>query len=127
MFTVDGLNITITRGDTGTLEIVFTGDRPLAANRDTVIAALKKTASRKDAIWEKTLIETETGTGESGAYSKYELELESSDTESLSFGAYCWDFRILYGDGQITTPFRKPAVFTVTEVATNLPGGDDGP
>ena len=126
MFAVDGLNITITRGDTGTLEIVFRGDVPLSTNRDTVIAALKKSASRKDATWEKTLVETETGEDDGGAYSKYELELESNDTESLSFGTYCWDFRIIYGDGQITTPFRKPASFVVAEVATNLPREGDG-
>ena len=117
MFRIDGYAISLTRGDTATLEITFTGDAPTA--NDQVITALKKNANRKSAIWEKTIPRQPTG--------EYLLDIASEDTEDLQPGDYWWDIRILYEDGQITTPF-SPAAFHVLEVVTNLPEteGDGG-
>ena len=120
MFTIDSnYAITLTRGDTATLEITFEGDAPTA--EDTVIAAVKASKSAPDAVLEKALVK-EDDQGETGT--KWLLQIESADTEPLAFGAYWWDLRVLYADGQITTPF-PPAPFKVAEVVTDLPDGDD--
>lgn len=120
MFTVDAkYNISITRGDTATLELTFTGDVP--GENDRVIASLKKNPKKADEIWEKELELYGSGTGDDGEpYTTYLLELASADTEGQAFGGYFWDLRILYADGQITTPF-PPAAFNVLEVVTDLP------
>ena len=111
MFAVNEMAISITRGDTATIEITFDGDTP--GEDDTVIASLKRSTRKKDeAIWEKTLTMEDDG--------KFLLNLASEDTENLAYGSYFWDLRILYSDGQITTPFA-PAKFNVLEVVTDLP------
>lgn len=115
MFTVDGFNLTITRGDTATLELTFEGDAPAAA--DSVIAQVKKSPQRLSCEIEKTLLRQEDGT--------YLMEFASADTAELPFGTYSWDLRILYADGQVTTPFA-PAQFRIVEVVTDLPGEGDG-
>ena len=126
MFTIDASNgISITRGDTASLEITFTGDAP--GENDIVLAMLKKSA-RKDrgsALWEKELVLTGSGDSQGVAFSMYELQLASEDTLQLPFGNYFWDVRILYSDGQITTPF-PPAAFSVLEVVTDLPEEGEG-
>lgn len=108
-------SITITRGDTATLEITFYGDSP--GSGDTVIAALKKAPGRTDVIREWTLAPQADGT--------FLLTIDSEDTASLPFGRYFWDLRVLYADGQVTTPFAAKT-FQVTEVVTDLPAGDGG-
>lgn len=116
MFTIDeSYNIAITRGDTATLEIAFDGDAPGA--EDSVLAAVKRTAQRREAVLERTLARQQDGT--------YLLSLASEDTANLAFGTYYWDLRVIYADGQVTTPFA-PAKFAVCEVVTDLPEGDDG-
>lgn len=107
-------SITITRGDTATLEITFYGDAPESG--DTVIAALKKAPGR-EAIREWTLSRQNDGT--------FLLSIDSADTADLPFGRYFWDLRVLYEDGQVTTPFAAKT-FQVTEVVTDLPDGDGG-
>lgn len=125
MFTIDASNgISITRGDTAGLEITFTGDAP--EGNDTVLATLKKSARKDSAIWQKELELTESGVSQSSAFSTYTLELNSEDTLDLPFGSYLWDIRILYSDGQITTPFA-PAAFNVLEVVTDLPEAGEEP
>ena len=108
--------VTLTRGDTATLEISFTGDAPTAA--DTVVAAIKKSPGQLTAILERTLTRQEDGT--------YLLRIESEDTQPLPFGRYFWDLRVLYADGQVTTPFAA-ASFTVTQVVTDLPEAGEDP
>ena len=123
MFSVDAnYGIRITRGDTASLEVTFEGDAPGA--EDTVIASVKKGAKKPDTLLEQELQLVGTGTDGEGAeavsWSKYLLTIASEDTEKLAFGGYVWDLRILYADGQITTPF-PPAAFDVLEVVTELP------
>jgi hypothetical protein len=123
MFTVDANNgIRITRGDTAALEITFEGDVPGAEDR--VIAMIKKGPKKNEALWEKELTLYDSGERQEGQtavpFSTYLMELESEDTQALPFGSYAWDLRILYSDGQITTPFA-PAAFEVLEVVTDLP------
>ena len=117
MFTIDAsYNIAITRGDTATLEITFDGDAP--GEEDSVVASVKKSVHRTDEILSRTLERQQDGT--------YLMTLASEDTADLAFGTYYWDLRVLYADGQVTTPF-SPAKFAVCEVVTDLPEGADEP
>ena len=117
MFTIDeAYNIAITRGDTATLEIAFDGDAPGA--EDAVLAAVKRTAQRREAVFERTLARQQDGT--------YLMTLASEDTQPLAYGTYYWDIRVCYSDGQVITPFA-PAKFSVLEVVTDLPEGADAP
>lgn len=115
MFKLNGFDLTITRGDTASIEFTFTGDAPSESDR--VIAAMKPDKKKKDTLWEKTLERTADG--------KYVLRIESQDTEDLKFGNYWYDIRVLYEDGEIVTPM-EPARFTVGEVVTNLPDDASG-
>ena len=107
MFSIDDFNISITRGDTATIEMVFSGDVP--DETDTVVMSLKRNTNTKEILWEKH------GKCMDG---KALFDIESKDTSKLAFGSYLWDIRIFYHDGQITTPF-KPKIFKVLEVVTN--------
>lgn len=107
MFNIDDLNITISRGDTASLEITFEGDVP--ASGDLVVMSLKSSIRSTETIWEKS------GTCTDGTII---FSLESEDTASLDFGTYYWDLRIFYSDGQITTPF-PPKSIKVVEVVTD--------
>lgn len=107
MFTVNDLNITITRGDTASLEITFTGDVP--SSGDTVVMAVKKALNDGRPVFEKT------GEASEGAIT---FDIDVEDTAQLAFGTYWWDLRIFYSDGQVTTPF-SPRKFIVGEVVTD--------
>lgn len=107
MFSINDLNISITRGDTASIEITFEGDIP--TDGDLVVMSLKRTTSIKTPIWEKT------GECEDGTII---FNISSDDTKDLPFGTYAWDIRIFYKDGQVTSPF-KPKDFKVMEVVTN--------
>lgn len=127
MFTIDSAQgIRITRGDTATLELRFEGDAP--GENDRVIASLKKSArkDRDSALWEKELVLTEFGVSNRIPFSTWQMDLASEDTLDRAFGNYWWDVRILYADGQITTPFA-PAGFEIAEVVTDLPEEGDAP
>lgn len=112
-------SITLTRGDTATLEFKFEGDAP--TSEDTVIAAVKMIKSCDTPSISKVL--------------EYQSEddiwimhFDSVDTEALKPGSYWWDIRIQYNEGQVTTPIR-PSPFIITEVVTDLvsaEAGDDG-
>lgn len=102
----DDLNITISRGDTATLDLTFSGDVPKAG--DTVVMALKTTPRDKNPRWEKVAKGAATVT----------FRIEPEDTKDLPFGDYYWDARIFYQNGNVTTPF-PPKRFTVSEVIAN--------
>lgn len=104
MLNVDGLDIAITRGDTGQFTITFTGDdKP--ENGCVVIISLKKTKTSTYPQWEKRLtVSNDTVT----------VTLTSTDTDQ-AFGQYWWDARIIFRDGTVYTPMN-PASFRVLEV-----------
>lgn len=104
MLNVDGLDIGITRGDTGQFTITFTGDdKP--ENGCVILVSLKKTKTSTYPLWEKRLIvNNDTIT----------VTLTSADTD-LAFGQYWWDARITFRDGTIYTPMA-PASFKILEV-----------
>lgn len=108
MFDISSLNISITRGDTATLEITFQGDVP--TDGDTVVMALKASPKKSETIWEKSASAFDEGV--------VCFEIAVEDTADLPFGTYYWDLRIFYSDGQVTTPF-SPKKFVIQEVVTN--------
>lgn len=116
MFNVDeGNNITITRGDTASLEVRLTGDAP--QDGDSVVLSVKASASRPQAVFEKTADTFEAAPeGEEGVIARFYID--AADTAGMAFGAYRWDLRIFYADGEVVTPMT-PRRFDVAEVITN--------
>lgn len=113
MLTVDGLKISVSRGDTGSITVTFTGeDTP----PDGTIAkvALQKAVNSESPLWEKLL------TIDSG---RVTIPLFSNDTDYLS-GLYCWCLRLLYENGDVYTPMVKPQDFRILPVAGSADGGD---
>ena len=108
MFKVQDLNISLTRGDTAALELTFTGDVPTA--QDSVVMALKTTPRTDTPLWEKSAHPSQEG--------KVLFQFSVEDTASLQFGAYYWDVRIFYNDGQVVTPI-SPHRFNILEVVTD--------
>lgn len=108
MLNIDGLNVEVTRGDTGQFTITFTGtDKP--ENGCVILVSLKKTKTSQTPLWEKRLtVNNDT----------ILVTLTSEDT-SLEFGQYWWDARILFRDGTVYTPMN-PASFKVLEVIGNV-------
>lgn len=115
MFVLNGFDITLTRGDTASIEFTFSGDIP--TDDDRVVASLKCTQTQTNEIWRKTLERTASGT--------YILEIHSADTANLDFGQYWWDVRVFYGDRSVVTPI-PPSSFTIARVVTNLPDTGGG-
>lgn len=109
MYSVDNLNITLTRGDSAALELTFTGEDAPAAG-DLVALALKPNPRVPEAKWEKT--------AEPDEEHKVLFRFLPEDTQDLPFGTYWWDVRIFYSDGAVVTPVA-PHRFNVVEVVTN--------
>lgn len=110
--------IRITRGDTATLEFAFAGDPP--GENDRVISALKKSVYDEESLWVKELqyIGSD-GTGD-GRVSYFRMKIASEDTMNLAKPQNYWDLRVLYENGDITTPFES-AQFKVSEAVTGIP------
>ena len=115
MLNVDGLKISISRGDTGTITITFTGqDTP--PNGTIALVTLQKTMDSEGPIWEKRL---EISGG------RVTIPFYSADTVELSRGKYCWCLRLLYENGDVYTPMDKPQEFEILP-ASGEPGDPNG-
>ena len=109
MIKVEGLEITVSRGDTGTLEINFDscGD-PLI--NTTALISIQKVKGEPNRIWEKR-VEIDDN--------HCVLDLAHEDT-NLPCGDYWWDIRLLSNGGSdIMTPF-EPQKFKIVEVVGNV-------
>lgn len=104
MLNVKGLDIGVTKGDTGQFTITFSGD-DAPENGCIILISLKKTKTSEQCIWEKRMVVAE---------NVVTVTLTSADTE-LPFGQYWWDARIIFRDGTVYTPML-PASFRVLEV-----------
>ena len=108
MFVVNGQSISITKGDTGTFTITFTGDdKP--DDGTTVLVTLKKRKGDNEPVWEKEL---------TVADSAVTVSLAIEDT-NLDFGTYWWDARILFSSEDVYTPMN-PASFKILEVVGDV-------
>ena len=107
MFSVNGNNITISRGDTGALTVTLTGDVP--ADGTIALVTVREDINMAAAVWEKR-IEINDGT--------MVIPILSEDTDIPPMDYY-WDIRLLYQNGDIYTPFA-PALFRVCEVVGDV-------
>ena len=103
MFSLSGLDISITKGDTGTVAVTLTGEVP--PNGTIALVSVKKRPNSNNLIWEKRF------PIQDGAFS---FDLTQADTE-LSPARYWWDIRLLYESGAVFTPM-EPSAFIILEV-----------
>lgn len=115
MIEVDGLKISINRGDTGSITVTFTGeDVPETGTR--VKFGLQKTLDSEEPIWEK-IVQVDSG--------RITIPFYREDTDHAR-GDYLWYVKILYGNGDVYTPMKKPLPFVILPGGVETPGGDDG-
>lgn len=111
MLNTDNLKISISRGDTGTITITFTGqDAP--PDGTVALVTLQKTLDSEETIWEKR-IQVEN--------SRVTIMLLHDDTNHTR-GKYLWCLRLLYANGDIYTPMEAPQTFEI--LAANGEPGD---
>ena len=115
MLETDGLKISLNRGDTGTITITFTG-QDVPEDGTKVKIALQKTLDSEEPLWEKIL---------TVASGRVVVPFYSRDSE-YSRGEYVWCLRLLYANGDVWTPMKKPQPFIILPVAGDTSGGDDG-
>lgn len=115
MLDVNGLKILLSRGDTGSITITFTGqDTP--PDGTIALVTLQKTLDSEEPIWGKEL-------PVSGG--RVTIPFLSGDTVNLSRGMYCWCLRLLYENGDVYTPMEKPQEFEILP-ANGEPGDRNG-
>lgn len=107
MLAVNGEDITISKGDTGTITVTFSGEVP--DNNTVALVTVRENVNKCRAVWEKRLAVYD------GAII---INLLSEDTD-IPFNTYVWDIRLIYENGDIYSPFM-PAKFTVCEVVGDV-------
>jgi hypothetical protein len=102
---INGNNISLTRGDTLILQINITQDgrNYIPGEGDKVRFAMKKSIGDADALILKDI-----------PTDNLILQLDPEDTKNLAFGAYKYDIELTTSDGAVDT-FIGPATFTLTE------------
>lgn len=106
MLDIDGLNISISRGDTEELTFEFEDDVP--PDNTVVSIALKRYPNDKRCIWEKSAVVTD---------GKFTIRFDHSDTD-VSPDTYKWDICLEYEDGEVYHPM-DPADFKILGVVSN--------
>lgn len=108
MFTIDGKNIELTRGDSFSFTMTFTG-RTLPAGCSAIFT-VKKKVKDDEAVIEKTVDVQD---------NKAAVFLYPEDTSGLSTGTYFWDMRVKIplenGSHEVRTPMEY-ASFQLLEV-----------
>ena len=107
MFDVNGTDVTISRGDTGTLTVTLTGDVP--DNSTIALVTVRHDVNRTNVVWEKNFTVND---------GQIIIPLTKNETDIPWFD-YVWDIRLLYENGDIYTPFA-PSVFRVCEVVGDV-------
>lgn len=114
MLEVNGLKISVSRGDTGSVTVTFTGqDTP--PDGTIALVVLQKTMDCPEPIWEKRLTVLN---------GRVTIPFFSGDTNFLR-GMYCWCLRLLYENGDVYTPMEKPQAFEIL-AASGEPGDPNG-
>ena len=114
MLQTDGLKISITRGDTGSITVTFTG-QDIPPDGTVAKVAIQKTYDSEEPLWEKLLAVS------SG---RVTIPFFTQDTD-YTRGLYYWCLRLLYANGDVYTPMEKPQEFRILAVAGDASGGDD--
>lgn len=114
MLEVNGLKISVSRGDTGSITVTFTGqDTP--PDGTIALVVLQKTVDSESPLWEKNL-SIENG--------RVTIPFYPEDT-NFRYGAYCWCLRLLYANGDVYTPMDRPQAFEILP-ANGEPGEVNG-
>ena len=108
MLKIDGLKIFISRGDTGTLTLTFTGEDTPA---DGTVAkfALQRNRDSEQPLWEKEL-------AISGGRARIPFLTSDSDYPR---GTYYWGLRLFYENGDVYTPLEKLHEFNILPVSAS--------
>lgn len=108
MFTIDGKNIELTRGDSFSFTMTFTG-RTLPVGC-TALFTVKKRVKDDTPVIEKTIAVSD---------NKAAVFLYPEDTAELSAGTYFWDMRVMIPNAEGSIEVRTPmeyASFQLLEV-----------
>ena len=108
------IKILVSRGDTGSITVTFTGnDTP----PDGTVAkvSLQKIIDSPEVLWEKLL------TVNSG---RTTIPFLTRDTD-YPRGKYFWCLRLAYANGDVYTPMEKPQEFEILPASGGASGGDD--
>lgn len=111
MMEINGMDISLTRGDCSPFTLTLTGEDTIPDGTDALFS-VKKTSDQNAALIEKRV---------PVADGRIEILLKREDTENLPYGDYEWDLRFpdLWGEGEPYTPI-KPQKFTVARVVGNV-------
>lgn len=114
MLEVNGLKISVSRGDTGSITVTFTGqDTP--PDGTIALVVLQKTLDSPEPVWEKRL---EIASG------RVTIPFYTEDTNH-PHGRYYWCLRLLYANGDVYTPMERPQVLDILP-ASGEPGDPNG-
>ena len=102
MLIVEGLKISISRGDTGTITVTFTG-QDVPPDGTIAQVCMQQTQDSEEPLWEKNL------TVSSG---RVTIPLMKENSE-YPRGKYVWVLRLLYANGDRYTPMEKPQEFVI--------------
>ena len=107
MFSINGKDIAISKGDTGIITITLTGEVP--DNNTIALVTVRENVNTCNVVWEKRL-QVNNGV--------IIIDLTSEETD-IPAHTYVWDFRLLYSDGGVYTPFQ-PAKYQIYEVVGDV-------
>lgn len=107
MFKVVSNNITITRGDSGTLNIRIedpAGNDYIMREGDKAVLTVKRSTADKDALFQLPIVD--------GV-----AKIRPENTNTLDYGTYVYDCQLTTADGDVYT-FISPHQFKVAEEVT---------
>ena len=107
MLTVNGKDITISKGDTGIITVTLTGEVP--DNNTVALVTVRENVNTCNVVWEKRL------PIDNGVII---IDLTSENTD-IPFHSYVWDIRLIYENGEVYTPF-PPAKYKICEVVGDV-------
>ena len=102
------LDIQISRGDSGSIEVELSGDTEIEDGTPAIIS-VKRNIDEDGYLWQKTK-EIENG--------KLSIDLLPEET-NIKPGAYIWDFRIKFSEVSIVSPIL-PSKFRILGVVGNV-------
>lgn len=111
MIDINGMSITVSRGDCSPFTITFTGD-DVPEDGTEVLFTVKKTSKHATPLIEKRIPIVE---------GMITVELNNADTKDIPFGEYEWDIRLpdLFGKNEPYTPIA-PQPFVIAKVIGNV-------
>ena len=105
---VSGTNISMTRGDSGTLIVSLSGDQGLT-DGDRIELTVRLTPTSPERVIHKTVTEFEEG--------KAVIAFAPEDTGKLIFRSYVYDVQLARANGDVYT-IIKPSRFEITPEVT---------